>query len=76
MVDGLFGAGLARPIEGDYAVLIEAVTASNLPVIAIDVPSGIDGTTGGARGVAIEAQATVTFFRPEAGAFAAARAVQ
>ena len=67
VVDGLFGAGLSRPIEGKVAALIDHANDSGAPIIAIDVPSGIDGTTGEIRGTAIRALATVTFFRLKPG---------
>ena len=63
IVDGLFGAGLARPLDGKLANLVGAANASGVPVIAIDVPSGVDGTTGMVLGTAIHALSTVTFFR-------------
>ena len=67
VVDGLFGAGLTRDLEGEARELVERVNlwsqVSGQPVVAIDVPSGLDGDTGAVRGVAIMARATVTFFR-------------
>src|SRR4029077_520427 len=63
IIDALFGAGLNRPIKGDPFEMIEAVNANGAPVLAVDLPSGINGTTGGVMGVAIDALETVTFFR-------------
>jgi len=63
VVDALFGAGLARPLEGAARVVIEALNASRLPCLAVDLPSGVQGDTGQVLGAAPQATATVTFFR-------------
>ncbi len=67
VIDGLFGAGLTRPIDGVAAETIETVNTLKIPVIAIDVPSGLDGGTGEAHGPVVQATETVTFFRRKPG---------
>ena len=61
IVDALFGAGLARTVHGEPAAAIEAMNAAPAPVLALDVPSGLDPDTGRVRGVAVRASLTVTF---------------
>jgi NAD(P)H-hydrate epimerase len=67
VVDALFGAGLTRPLDGAARAVVEAITAQGLDVVAIDVPSGVDGDSGQVLGVAPLARLTVTFFRPKPG---------
>jgi hydroxyethylthiazole kinase-like uncharacterized protein yjeF len=67
VVDALFGAGLARPLEGVARTTVEAVASAGRPVVAVDIPSGIDGDTGEVRGAAPRGQLTVTFHRPKPG---------
>ncbi|WP_453960549.1 NAD(P)H-hydrate dehydratase [Amorphus suaedae] len=67
IVDALFGAGLARPIDGAGAALVEAINRSGADIVAVDLPSGVSGKSGRVLGAAIEADATVTFFRLKPG---------
>lgn len=67
IVDALYGAGLARDLEGSARALVERMAASGKPVIAVDLPSGLDGRTGRVRGAGAQAVETVTFFRRKPG---------
>ena len=61
IVDAMFGIGLSRDLEGEAAALTEQINAGNVPVLSVDIPSGIDGETGAVRGSAVMAEVTVTF---------------
>jgi hydroxyethylthiazole kinase-like uncharacterized protein yjeF len=67
IIDALFGAGLDRPVEGRARAMIEAMNAQPAPVVAVDLPSGVDGTSGAVMGVAVMAAQSVTFFRKKPG---------
>jgi hydroxyethylthiazole kinase-like uncharacterized protein yjeF len=66
VIDALFGAGLDRPVEGVARAMIEAMNAAPC-VYAVDLPSGINGTTAAVMGLAVNAAQTVTFFRRKVG---------
>ncbi|TDI83306.1 MAG: NAD(P)H-hydrate dehydratase [Betaproteobacteria bacterium] len=61
VIDGLFGIGLERNLEGKYYELVKVINRMNLPVLALDIPSGLDSDKGDVRGAAIYAAMTVTF---------------
>ncbi len=70
IVDAIFGTGLSRRPEGKFAEWIEGINASALPVIAVDVPSGLDADTGVAYAPCVKARTTVTLGLPKPGLLA------
>ncbi len=69
VVDGLFGIGLTRPIVGEYAELIARINAFGGPVLALDIPSGLNADSGGVLGCAVHATHTLTFIAAKPGLF-------
>ncbi|MGL4737767.1 MAG: NAD(P)H-hydrate dehydratase [Cellulosilyticaceae bacterium] len=69
LVDALFGTGLTRPIKGSIYHMIEAINESKIPVISIDIPSGVCANTGKILGIAVKASKTVTFALPKIGLY-------
>ncbi|KAA8458087.1 NAD(P)H-hydrate epimerase [Weissella paramesenteroides] len=67
IVDALFGAGLSKPVPVKLGEIIKRVNAANIPVVSIDIPSGLNATSGAILGSAIRASATVTFAYPKKG---------
>ena len=61
VVDGLFGIGLGRDIEGEYAALVDYANRQECPVLALDIPSGLHSDTGRVLGRAVRATHTLTF---------------
>ena len=67
ILDGLLGIGLARDVEAPFAALIERMNASPAPILAIDVPSGLESETGHVRGAAVRAKHTLTLLAHKVG---------
>lgn len=69
VVDGLLGTGLERDVTGEFAAAIEAINQSSRPVLALDVPSGLNADSGMPMGIAVRAEMTVTFVGLKRGLF-------
>jgi NAD(P)H-hydrate epimerase len=67
VIDALFGTGFRGPPRSDAAALIERINAHGAPVVAVDIPSGVDGSTGEVPGAAVRADVTVTMHGPKVG---------
>ncbi len=69
VIDALLGTGLTRELDGDYLEAVNAINESGLPVLAVDIPSGLNGASGAVMGAAIKAVLTVTFVAFKQGLF-------
>ncbi len=73
LVDGLFGTGLSGQLSNEYKQLLESINSQHCPILAVDIPSGLDCDTGEPLGTAVRASYTVTFVAVKKG-FTAAKA--
>lgn len=69
VVDAVFGTGLQRKVEGQWAQALEAINALPTPVLAIDIPSGLQADTGNVLGIAVRADASISFIGLKQGMF-------
>ncbi|HYN78531.1 MAG TPA: NAD(P)H-hydrate dehydratase [Lamprocystis sp. (in: g-proteobacteria)] len=69
IVDALFGTGLDRPVTGPWAAAVAAINQARAPVLAIDIPSGLAADTGAVLGIAVQADATISFIGLKQGLF-------
>lgn len=67
VVDAMFGTGLTKPLAGIYPEVVGWINCQACPVVAVDIPSGIDGSTGRIMGTAVNADLTVSFAFPKIG---------
>lgn len=67
VVDAILGTGLTRDVDGRFAAAVDAINEAGLPVLAVDIPSGLDADDGRIRGTAVRADATATFVGLKAG---------
>jgi ADP-dependent NAD(P)H-hydrate dehydratase / NAD(P)H-hydrate epimerase len=67
VVDALFGAGLSRSLAGEAAAAVDRINHSGAAVIAVDIPSGVEGNSGAVLGTAVRAHTTITFFKRKPG---------
>jgi len=74
IVDALLGTGVDRPLQGLWRSAVEVMNVATAPVLAVDVPSGLQADTGTVAGVAIHAEQTVTFIGRKAGLYTGAAA--
>jgi hydroxyethylthiazole kinase-like uncharacterized protein yjeF len=72
IVDAMLGTGVDRPLTGDWLVAVERVNRSARPVLAVDLPTGLQADTGAVAGAAIRADVTVTFIGRKAGLYTGA----
>ena len=72
LVDGLLGTGLSGAVRAPYAEVIEQINRSGLPVLALDLPSGLCADTGAELGIAVRAELTVSFIGLKIGLFTGA----